>query len=247
MERTKNYRSKIYKYYSSRRIGKLAPDTVGGFKPRAPYFEKVIREHFPQDKTSKILEIGCGHGAFLYYVQEAGYANSEGVDTSQEQVQEAHRLGIVSVQQGNLVEHLQGIDGNTVDVLIAFDVLEHFTKDELSDLVDELYRVLKKGGIVISHQPNGEGPFGNFMRHWDFTHELAFTRQSIAQLFLSSGFAKVQSYEDKPVIHGMKSFVRYVLWEFVLRQIYRLRMVIETGGCDRNALFSLNFLTVAEK
>lgn len=247
MERTKNYRNKIYKYYSSRRIGKLAPDTVDGFKSRAPYFKKLIREHFPQDRNAKIVEIGCGHGAFLHYVQEAGYANSKGVDTSQEQVQEAHRLGIASVQQGDLVEHLKGIDGNTVDVLIAFDVLEHFTKEEVSELVEELYRVLKKGGTVISHQPNGEGPFGNFIRHGDFTHELAFTRQSIAQLFLSSGFAKVASYEDKPVIHGMKSFVRYVLWEFVLRRIYRLRMVIETGGCDRNAIFSLNFLTVAEK
>lgn len=247
MDKTKNYRNKIYKEYSSRRIGTLAPDTVGGFKPRAPYFEKVIRDHFPQDKTSRILEIGCGHGAFLYFLQRSGYTDIDGVDTSEEQVREAHRLGITCVRHGNLMEVLAGIKDNSLDVLIAFDVIEHFTKDELSDLVDEFYRILKRGGKVISHQPNAEGPFGNFMRHWDFTHELAFTRQSIAQLFFSSGFAKVQSYEDKPVMHGMKSLARYILWEFVLRRIYMFRMVIETGGCDHNSIFSLNFLTIAEK
>ncbi len=241
------YRDKIYRRYSSERIGRLAPDSVEGFAPRAPYFRKLIREYFPVERSAAILEIGCGHGAFLYFMRQAGYLNATGIDDSPEQVQEARRLGIVEVQNADLAEHLKTISTESLDVLVAFDVIEHFTKGELSRLADEFYRVLKPGGRLITHQPNTEGPFGSFMRHWDFTHETGFTRQSIAQLLLSSNFRRVSSYEDKPVVHGLKSLVRYVMWQLLLRQAYRFARIVETGGCDADAIFTLNFLTVAEK
>lgn len=241
------YRSKIYKHYSSNRTLKLAPETIEGFKPREPYFKKLIRDHFPQNKKTKILEIGCGHGAFLYYVQQAGYIDTVGIDGSEEQVQEARRLGISHIKHVNIIEYLHGVDDDSLDLLIAFDVIEHFSKDELSDLLDEFHRVLKKGGKIICHQPNGEGPFGSFMRHWDYTHEIAFTRESIAQIFLSSGFTNINSYEDKPVVHGIKSFFRFLLWEYFIRNIYVCVNTIESGSCDKNAIFTKNFLSIVEK
>jgi len=141
-----DYRQKIYRYYSSNRIGRLAPETVAGFKPRESYLKKLIKEHFPRDKNIRILEIGCGHGAFQYYIAQAGYTNSIGIDGSEEQVKEAHRLGIKNVILADLVEYIKRVEDNSIDLLIAFDVIEHFTKDELSCLVDEFYRIIKNGG-----------------------------------------------------------------------------------------------------
>ena len=243
----RSYRQKIYQYYSSDRIGELAPSTVKGFAPRQPYFNKIIREHFPANRQSSILELGCGHGAFLYFMHEEGYRNAVGIDGSEEQVKEAQRLGISGITKGDLVEYLSGCGEESLDLVIAFDVIEHFTKDELSLLVDNLYRALKKGGKFICHQPNSEGPFGNSIKDGDFTHETGFTRQSVAQLFLSSGFSSVQSYEDKPVVHGIKSLVRFVLWEFVIRQIYSFITLVETGAKNRSAIYSMNFLSVVMK
>lgn len=60
-----HHRGKIYRHYSSDRIGKLAPDTVEGFRPRAPYFLKLMRDHFPAARAAAILEIGCGYGVLL--------------------------------------------------------------------------------------------------------------------------------------------------------------------------------------
>ncbi len=242
-----NYREKIYRYYSSNRIDKLAPDSSEGFRSREPYIMKIIREHFPKERDARILEIGCGHGAFQYYITQAGYTGSIGIDGSEEQIHEAYRLGIKNVVHTDLVDYMKTVTNNSVDLLVAFDVIEHFTKQELSDIVEEFYRVLKGTGKIICHTPNGEGPFGNFMRTWDFTHELAFTRQSIAQLFLSSGFKEVKSYEDKPIPHGFKSTVRYILWEYCIRNVYRLLVTIEAGSCDKDAIFSQNFLTVVRK
>lgn len=242
-----NYRNKIYEHYSTNRIGELVPASVEGFRTRAPFLNKIIREHFPEDKSASILEIGCGHGAFQYFISQFGYTNSIGIDGSKEQVKGAHSLGISKVIHGDLVSYLQDCEAGSIDVLVAFDVLEHFTKEELSDIVDHIYRILKVKGRLICHLPNGEGPFGNYMRHWDFTHELAFTRQSIAQLLLSSGFSSVCSYEDKPIPHGIKSTVRYVVWNYIIRSLYRFLVTVEQGTCDVAAIFSNNFLTVAIK
>lgn len=110
--------------------------------------------------------------------------------------------------------------------------------------MDEVYRILRKGGKWLIHCPNGESPFGMRMLFWDFTHELAFTRTSIAQILLASGFSGVQSYEDKPVVHGVKSLVRRCLWE-TFRLLLRLYLAAETGNGEKECIFSQNFLTVA--
>jgi hypothetical protein len=116
----------------------------------------------------------------------------------------------------------------------------------LIGLVDEVCRVLKSGGRWIIHTPNAESPFGNRMIFWDFTHELAFTRTSLAQLLLSSGFSKVNCFEDQPVPHGVKSVARWVLWK-VFRNLLRLYVAAETGDSGRDAVFSQNLLCVAFK
>jgi hypothetical protein len=84
------------------------------------------------------------------------------------------------------------------------------------------------------------------MRYWDLTHELAFTRTSINQLLLSSGFSNVQCFEDAPIPHGLTSVVRWLLWK-VIRSGLRLYLAAETGDTSRSAIFSQNFLIVADK
>ena len=242
----KNYREKIYKYYSNISGRNLAPQTVEGFKSREPFFNKIINEHFPKNKDIKIVEVGCGYGSFGYFIQQAGYKNYVGIDGSESQVNEAKRLGI-NIQLGNLVEYIKNLDDNSIDLLIAIDVIEHFTKEELSDLVDEFYRVLKKNGKIITHQPNAESPFGNSIRYGDFTHELAFTRSSVSQLFLSSGFNSIKSYEDKPISHGLKSKIRYVLWEYLVRPLYKSLLIVESGGGRQRYCLNQKFFNNCEK
>ncbi len=242
----KNYREKIYKYYSNISGRDLAPQTIEGFKSREPFFDKIINEYFPKDKNINILEIGCGYGSFGYFIQDRGYKNYIGIDGSASQVNEAQRLGI-NIQLDDLVEYIKKLNDKSVDLLIAIDVIEHFTKEELSDLVDDFYRVLKKGAKIITHQPNAESPFGNSIRYGDFTHELAFTRSSISQLFLSSGFESVKSYEDKPIAHGLKSKARRVLWDKMIRPIYKLALIVESGGVDKDIVLTKNFLTTIKK
>lgn len=241
-----NYRDRIYQYYVHARHEPLAPASVEGFKPRGPYLRRLIGRHFPSDKNAVILDLGCGHGALIYFARQAGYRNVAGVDRSPQQVAAGQRLGIESVREGDLIQTLASTTAESVDLVVAFDVIEHFTKVELVSFVDEVHRVLRKGGKWIIHAPNGEALFSGRIRYGDFTHEQAFTRVSIAQLLKASGFSEVASEEDAPVPHGAKSAVRWLLWKLI-RAGLRFYMAVETGAGERGGIFTQNFLTVAVK
>lgn len=240
------YRNRIYNRYVESRTQPLAPPTLAELAPLAPYLRRLIRGHFPRDRGARILDLGCGHGAMLHFAREAGYTNLRGVDGSREQVAAAQRLGIKGVEQGDLHEVLGSQPDASLDLVVTFDVIEHFTRDELLPFVDEVHRALKPGGGWIIHVPNGESPFGSRMRFWDLTHELAFTRTSIAQLLLSSNFSDVCCFEDIPVVHGAKSGLRWLLWKG-FRGVLRLYIAAETGDASNAHVFSQNLLAVARK
>lgn len=240
------YRTRIYDNYVKARPTALAPESLKGLSPRAAYVGRLIERHFPSDRQSIAIDLGCGHGALVYFARQAGYANVRGVDGSQEQVAAARRLGIEGVEQGDLLKTLAELPDASHDCIVAFDVIEHFTRDELIGFVDEVHRVLKSGGRWIIHTPNGESPFFGRIRYGDLTHELAFTRTSISQLLLSSGFARAQSYEDTPIPHGFKSGLRWMLWKGI-RSALRLYIAVETGDASNAHIFTQNFLTVAYK
>ena len=75
-----DYRSRLYQHYVHARQQSLALDTLEGLKPRVPFLDRLIREHFPQDGSAAILDLGCGHGALVHLAQQAGYRNIRGVD-----------------------------------------------------------------------------------------------------------------------------------------------------------------------
>lgn len=241
-----SYRKRIYANYVSDRQNPLVLESINELAPRAPMLQKIIREHFPDHKDAVIIDLGCGCGAFVWLMREAGYTNVSGVDSSPEQVATAERLGIGGIRAGDLMETLKATGDASHDVVISFDIIEHFTKAESVDFVDEVYRILKPSGRWIIHAPNGESPFFGRVRYGDFTHEQALTRESIFQLLKSSGFATVVCQEDMPVPHGMKSFFRWVLWKCI-RAVLRFYLAVETGSGESACIFSQNFLTIASK
>jgi SAM-dependent methyltransferase len=224
----------------------LASHAVEGLRPRAAQLRKLIRSYFPSNRSAAILDLGCGHGALIHFARDAGYQNIIGIDGSAQQVDAAQRLGIVGVQQSNMLEAIDSLETSSLDAVVSFDVIEHFRKDELIISVDHVLRVLRVRGRWIIHAPNEESPFGSRMRYGDFTHETAFTRESIFELLLSSGFSRVECYEDGPAVDGAASAIRWLLWKGI-RAGLRLRLAIETGDLCENAVFTQNLFAFAIK
>ena len=238
-----SYRAHLYDSYRSN-LGQCP--SIDGRASRAPYLRRLLAKHFPPNRAVKILDLGCGNGTLISFLREAGYLNVSGVDTSLEQVAEAQRLNIAGIQHGDVLDALQTTGSETLDIVIAFDVIEHLTKPELLTLANEVCRVLKPQGRWVIHAPNAESPFGAYMRYVDWTHEQAFTKESLSQLLKATGFSYVRCYEDQPVVHGLKSLSRWLVWKLV-RNVIRIYRVAETGTTGRDSVFSQNLLAIAVK
>lgn len=232
------------RYVSSGGFGP-APARADDLAPRMPIMRHLVRRFFPEDRDAAVLDLGCGNGVLLLAARAEGYRRLRGVDGSAEQVAIAHRLGLAEVRHDDLFAALAVTAPASTDVVITYDVIEHLTKPQLLRLAGEIRRVLSPQGRWIIHAPNAESPFFGRIRYGDFTHELAFTRQSLSAVLRAAGFAAVTCAEDAPVPHGLKSAIRLVLWK-LLRLALRGFIAIETGEAA-DGIYSQNLIAVAHQ
>jgi cyclopropane fatty-acyl-phospholipid synthase-like methyltransferase len=226
------------KYITSQQARQLTPGALAELR-------HVIKKFIPADRTIRILDAGCGGGELISLLKSVGYEDTLGIDISGEQIERATAIGLgPHVQHGDIFEFLKATASSSFDVIVAFDLIEHFNKQNAVAFFTHVLRVLKDNGRLIVHVPNGESPFFGAVRYGDFTHELGFTRKSIRQVALTVGFSSCQSYEDAPVAHGLKSSLRSFLWmpcRFILRTI----TATETG--DTGGIFTRNLVAVLIK
>lgn len=230
-------------YVSSGQAGENnAQPAARHFSPRRKFLTGLISRHFPRQRDAKILDLGCGHGALIYFLRTLGYTNVTGYDVSAEQVALAQRLGIPGIQCGQALDVLTRHEAASLDVVCLFDMIEHLTRDEMFDLLREVRRVLAPNGRCIGHVPNAQGIFAMSIRYGDLTHEQAFTANSLAQMFRALSFSSVECFEDKPSLKGSVSFARRLLWEIGTAPL-RILYAAETG--NRRCILSQNLLFVA--
>ena len=238
-----DWRQRLYESYvstgqSASKVSKSSRLDVADF----PYYKRLL-PLLRGNKSSEIADLGCGHGALLYCLRQWGYSNLSGVDVSAEQVKEAHRLGVVEVEAGDLLEWLKK-QAVRLDVVFLMDVAEHMMRQELFDLLDAILVSLREGGQLIMHVPNASGLFGMSVRYGDLTHENAFTPRSVAQGLSACGFTEIEVREDKPVVHNVKSSMRRMLWE--IGTIFpKLLYAAETGNFPN--VLTQNMLVTAIK
>lgn len=240
-----SYRERLYRNYLANHRGQALIAPKERLRGAQPYFKRLVK-HFPTDRDTRILELGCGYGVWLHWLRESGYRNLEGVDRSPEQVEAAHGLGMNFVVENDLAADLAARASESCDVVLAADILEHLTKDEALSMADQVFRVLAPGGLFILHLPNGDGIFAGHIEYGDFTHELIVTSTSLAQMLRCVGFTGFSAYEDTPVVHGFSSACRSLVW-MAARTAVRLIFAAETGNLGRDLILSQNFLAVARK
>ena len=202
MENIKNYRKIILdKYISSFYEGihsNLPRFSLGGELNK--YF--IIYKHnysflLPKDSKASILELGPGMGQFLEFLKYNGYKNVKGIDGSIQIANHCKKQGLVVEYVQSFTEFLKDKSG-FYDTIIANDILEHFKKDELFDLLSAMKETMRPGGYILGKVPNASACFmGTHTRYIDFTHELSFTEQSLKEIFYALGFSKVEIFEHK--------------------------------------------------
>src|SRR5205823_2591153 len=115
------------------------------------------------------------------------------------------------------------------NVVSAFDLLEHFPKEEGYRLLQEICRVLSPGGICLVKLPNAASPWGYSVTASDLTHEAAYSPCSLTQLAILAGFSGCGVREVGPCPGSMASTARRILWAG-LRYLYAAMNIVETGS-----------------
>lgn len=206
-----NYRAKIYEKYAS-----LIQDAKLFFDESAAQhwgdaYDTFLKGWLPERKDAPILDLGCGWGRLLYFLKIRGYRNIQGVDINPEQVKLARQV-IDNVTEADAIEYLSNCP-HSFDLIIGLDIIEHFKKDEVLHFLEGCYRALCPKGRLILQTPNAESPWGMKVRYGDFTHELAFDPHSLKKLLELCGFVKIEPREPRPVVHGVLSLGRFLLWK----------------------------------
>lgn len=196
-----DWRERLYQEYVQ--SGQAADGSSATFEEssiarRREEVQHTLKRFIPSRKDLRIVDLGCGHGDYVYHLRELGYENVEGVDVSQEQVELARALGVEGVVCDEIEKYLQSQEPNSIDVVLLIDVLEHLGRSKLFSVMNEVSRVVRSGGTCLVHVPNALGLFGMRVRYGDLTHELAFTPNTMNQLFNIVGFSGVKCYECTP-------------------------------------------------
>lgn len=242
-----DYRDRLYAKYASEHTGRLYGETsLADIRAKFPVMQAYFGRWLPAgagQKDARLLDIGCGTGDLIYWLHEKGYAQAEGIDRSPEQVDLAKKLGIKGITETRIEEFLPRHTGS-YDLIFARDVLEHFKKDELLPLLDQVHAALKPGGVFVAQTVNAENPLWGRLRHGDLTHETVFTHSSIRQILLAAGFTDIEVAPQRPVVHGPVSAVRALLW-LLIEMKFHIYLLIETGSA--RGIFTQNLLVRAKK
>lgn len=137
-----------------------AIDNVGLWNSEKIMFEKYI------NKSDKILDIGCGAGRTTINLYKLGYKNIIGVDLSTNLIEYAQNY----VKKNNLdIDFKNGdatnleYEDNTFDVVIfSYNGMQCIPgKKNRDNVLKEVYRVLKPGGLYIftAHNRDDSGKF----------------------------------------------------------------------------------------
>ena len=211
-------RDKLYESYATTHAGR------GDAVAAGLAYRRDIRPHLPAG--GRVLDIGCGQGALVRLLAADGF-DAHGVDVSPEQVEIARSAGLDRVELGDFHDRLRGSPGRW-DAVVATDVLEHLSRDEVVAAFDSVRAALGPGGVFVARVPNAVSPMGGHTMFGDLTHETWFTRRSVAQLAAVAGFAAVAVFSCPPAMHSLASAVRVLVWKPV-SGLLKLALAAETG------------------
>lgn len=218
-----DYRRDFYERYRSTHVEhRDEGGTAQAHAHRFPIWDRLIAPHLPPDRDAVVLDCGCGEGYLVSWLRARGYRQASGVDASPEEVAVARSLGL-PVECSAIAPALAR-RGSAVDFVIFRNVLEHLYKNEVVETLSAARRALRPGGAVWIQVPNAESPFGARLRYADFTHELAFTRDSISQVLRVTGFSDVRVAPVRAGFGGLRG----LLWK-AMESFYKLMLTAELG------------------
>lgn len=197
--------------------------------------KKVINLLKEQERSKKILDLGCGDGQISKRIKDLGF-EVYGFDFSKKNLRLAKKKGI-KVKFGDLNKKIP-YKKESFDIIFAGEIIEHIY--DTKKLLAEIKRILKKEGILIITTPNlvhlpdrinflkGQTPTQIKPLHkYLYLHIRQFTFNSLKEILKFYGF-EIQKFQSTMVV-----FSRDKRNENIVKlKSELLAKVIPTYGCS---------------
>jgi len=160
-------------------------------------------------KDEKTLDLACGWG-FSFTINP----NFWGIEIDDNCVDYCQSQGF-KVTKGSLLETFP-FDTDFFDNAFTQDVLEHFDFSEIPTIFNNVYRVLRPGGLFINVIPNRKGYDYGFVINAGHKHFIV--PEEIQQVAQNTGFKFIRYY-SAPVPAFMNSWFTHAKFVTVCQKI----------------------------
>lgn len=162
-----------------------------------------IAEALDPGKGSLVLDIGCGTGMLMKWLEENRQVNAVGVDLAVNSLLIGKKEGLKKMLCGN--SEALPLRDSCFSYLVCKGSVHHFPKPDLA--FNEMYRILKPGGRIVFFEPMSS-LLANFFRKIipgtgkyespvDLSHKEEFTSQRLQHFLQEAGFVDIQiSFHD---------------------------------------------------
>lgn len=149
---------------------------------RQQIYLNLIADHEP------VLDAGCGRGEFLDLLKEQG-VTYRGVDLDANMVERCREKGHENVEQGNLVEVLEGIPEGSLGSIFSAQVIEHLDLTQLQRFLELSLSRLRPGGLLIAETVNPHSAAALKAFWVDPTHKHPLFPETMLALCALAGYA----------------------------------------------------------
>ena len=224
-----------WKGWDGKAFGHLEPEEAG-------YFSAELRASgIASVHGLKIGELGYGNGGFAAWVRRND-GQWIGRETRPELLQRALRAGYQALAADAAFSTAGGLD-----LLVAWDVLEHLEPAAIRAFLVEARDGLRSGGALLFRIPSGDSPFAGAIFNGDLTHRTMLGSSAVHQLALETGFRVSQIRSPVlPVLGlGPVRLLRRALLRAVQKPVFSLIRNLLMG--NPAAVVSPNMLVVLRK
>lgn len=156
-------------------------------RARVEPFVQWIREASAGSAEAPVLDLGCGRGEWLELLRDHGM-HARGVDLNRVFVEMCTGRGL-DVAHGDVIEELSALGDGSIGAVTSMHLVEHLPFETVIQLLDEIRRVLRPGGIVLLETPNPENlSVGSFTFYMDPTHRNPLPPEALRWIVEARGF-----------------------------------------------------------
>ena len=157
-----------------------------------PFLETLPKEI----QKEKFVDLACGRGEWVSLLAKLGF-ETIGVDSNLLSSSETKTENL-EILHADVFAFLKSQPNESFGMVSCFHLIEHLSFPDFYTLLKEIFRVLKKDGIVILETPNLENINVLHTFHYDPTHKTQLPPKLLEFTIKEVGFSEISSLHLNP-------------------------------------------------